>query len=250
MLQVNERDGVVYWTLASPVALGQGSTELAWELIERCAEIEQRESPPVAVALVSVGPTFWVLAPASAEDCDAASEIWAQATSALGRLTSPTVAAIEGDAIGPAWELALACDLRVAVAGARIGSPELVWGRMPGAGGTQRLTRLVGRGVAMRLLLLSELLSAPTALELGLVQRVSESGQLPQELENILKALRQAAPLALSFAKEAILQGVQQPLEQGLRLEADLSILLQTTQDRAEGLRSFVERRDPHFKGK
>jgi enoyl-CoA hydratase/carnithine racemase len=249
MLQVEERDGVVYWTLANPVTPDNGSTRMAWELIERCTEIDGRESPPVAVVLVSQGPAFWMTAPASTEDCDAVGEVWATATSAIGRLTSPTVAAIGGDAVGPAWELALACDLRVVEGGARLGSPELTWGRMPAAGGTQRLARLVGRGTALRLLLLAELLDASTAYQLGLVQRIAAPGTLWHELESVLDALRKAAPIALTFAKEAVLQGVQQPLEQGLRLEADLSILLQTTQDRAEGVRSFVERRDPHFRG-
>ena len=144
-MRVSERDGVVYWTVESPVALGEPSTRLAWELIEGCAEVETREVPPVAVALVSDGPSFCVQPPVSAADCDAAGEVWAQATAALGRLSSPTVAAIGGDAIGPAWELALACDLRVLADDATIGLRETALAILPGAGGTQRLPRLIGR---------------------------------------------------------------------------------------------------------
>ena len=169
---------------------------------------------------------------------------------ALAAVSAPTIAALAGDAIGPAFELALACDLRVAGEGIHLGAPQIRWGRMPAAGGTQRLSRLVGRGVALRMLLLGELLSAREAEELGLVHRVAPVETIEASLEELLDQMRAAAPIALAYTKEAIREGVELPLKNGLALEADLAALLQTTQDRQEGVRAFKERRAPRFEGR
>src|SRR5262249_44333911 len=144
----------------------------------------------------------------------------------------------------------LACDLRLAAAHVRLGSPEVRWGRIPAAGGTQRLARLVGPATALRLLLLGEMLAAPTALELGLVHRVVPAAELDAASEAMPGELAAGAPLALAYAKEAVQRAGDLPLPDGLRLEADLAALLQTTHDRAEGLAAFRERRAPRFEAR
>jgi enoyl-CoA hydratase/carnithine racemase len=173
---------------------------------------------------------------------------WARALSAVARLSPPTVAAIAGAAIGPAWELALACDLRVADPDAQVGSPEITFGRMPAAGGTQWLARLVGRGAALELLLFGEIISAPQALSRGLVHRVGDR-TIDEPLDELLAALRRAAPIALAYTKEATRSAGDLNLAAGLRLEADLAALLQTTADRGEGVAAALERRAAEFHG-
>jgi len=191
-----------------------------------------------------------VTPPRSAADCDASSAVWRQATAAVAALAPPTIAAISGAALGPSFELALACDLRIAATDVTLGSPEIRWGRMPCAGGTQRLPRAVGVGVALTMLLTGEEITAHEAAERGLVHRVAASGQLMACLEEMLDNLRSAAPIALAYTKEATRQGGELPLAAGLTLEADLAALLQTTRDRAEGVRAFVEHRAPRFEGR
>ena len=247
MLEVSERERVVYVRVPEPVPIRDGSTRLAWELVDLCTQIEEREAPPVAVALVSGGGAFCLAPPRDAAECDAASGSWADATAAVARLGAPTLAVIGGDAIGPAWELALACDLHLAVVDARVGSPEVRWGRMPAAGGTQRLARLVGPAAALRLLLLGEVHAAPEALALGLLHRVAAAATLDASREELLDELRAGAPIAIAYVKEAVRQAGQLPLPDGLRLEADLATLLHTTGDRAEGIAAFLQRRPPRF---
>jgi len=248
-LDVSEHGRIVYLRVAAPVELA-AAERLAWAIADACAAIAEREAPPAGVVLVGRGGAFCVEAPRSGGDCDALGRAWAAATAAVGQLGPPTVAVIGGDAIGPAWELALACDLRLAAAETRVGSPEVRWGRMPAAGGTQRLTRLAGPAVALRLLLLGEVLTADDARALGLVHRVVRGDELEAAQEEALDALRAGAPIALGYAKEAVRQGLELPLEAGLRLEADLAALLQTTRDRAEGLAAFGERRAPRYEAR
>lgn len=250
LLNVAEERGVVHLRVTEPVGLGAEAGRLAWQIVDACTHIREREDPLVAVALIGTGAAFCARPPQSAGDCDAAASAWREATAALAAVSAPTIAVLAGDAIGPAFELALACDLRIAADGIRLGAPEIRWGRIPAAGGTQRLTRLVGRGVAMRMLLLGELLTAAEAVDLGLVHRIAPEESVEACLEELLDVLRAAAPIALAYTKEAIREGSDLPLKSGLVLEADLAALLQTTRDRAEGIRAFKERRAPRFEGR
>jgi enoyl-CoA hydratase/carnithine racemase len=250
MLERVERERVCYLYLAAPASLVGGSERLASDLLEACRRIQESAEPRTAVALISTSPAFMVAPPGSAAELDSLSRLWAEAVGAVGRLGPPTIAVIGGDAIGPAWELALACDLRLAAEQARLGSPEVRWGRLPGAGGTQRLTRLVGSSLALRLLLLGEVVAAPTALELGLVHGLAPASTLEAELERLLADLRAGAPIALAYAKESVQRSGDLSLAEGLRLEADLAALLQTTHDRPEGIAAFLERRVPRFDGR
>jgi enoyl-CoA hydratase/carnithine racemase len=205
---------------------------------------------PAALAIVSAGRNFCIEPPASGDDCDLAASVWREAIEAVGAIPIPTVAAIGGSAIGPAWELALACDIRLAEDHIRLGSPEIGHDRMPACGGTQRLPRLIGPSRAMEMLLLGTIVDAQTAQDTGLVHRLTPRGGLDSLLEEVLSGLRQAAPIALTYIKEAVYSGIDLPMAAALRLEADLATLLQTTRDRAEGISSFLERREPRFEGR
>jgi enoyl-CoA hydratase/carnithine racemase len=250
MLQVREEERTVFLRVEEPVRAGAAADRLAWELLDACQAIQEREDWLAAVVLVGGGAAFWLDPPADAAACDALAEVWPAAVAAAGRLTPPTLAVLGGDAIGPAWELALACDLRLAARGVRLGSPEVRLGRLASAGATQRLTRLVGSGTALRLVLLGELLSGVEAHALGLLHRVAELSDLDACVGEIVSGLRSSAPIALAYAKETVHQGFELPLSEGLRLEADLAVLLQTTYDRGEGIAAFLERRSPGFEGR
>jgi enoyl-CoA hydratase len=249
VIEAHEHENILFLRVPTPADTPLEAEQLGQELREWGDTLGQREELLGGVVLTSARSTFCVSEPRTTEDVDLLAQGLAPAARAIARLQSPTVAVIEGDAVGPAWELALACDLRVAAAKVRVGSPEVRFGRLPSCGGTQRLVRMVGTGVALRLLLLGELPTAPTALALGLLHRVAQPDELEAVVDEILRALRVSATNALAYAKEVVHASADVPLEMGLRLETDLSVLLQTTVDRAEGLSAFLERRPAHFKG-
>lgn len=168
----------------------------------------------------------------------------------LAKLACPVVAAVQGAAISAGLELALACDVRVAAHDARFALPEVGQGTLPLAGGSQRLPRIVGRAVATSMLLLGEVLDAQEAYRDGLVSRVFPAAELASEAEAIVAKIAAHGPLALRYAKEAVQHGSELSLDQALRYELDLSVILQTTRDRAEGVRAFLEKRPPNFEGR
>ena len=169
---------------------------------------------------------------------------------ALANLDAVTVLALSGNAQGCGAELAIACDLRIAAARAHIWFPHLRFGRMPACGATQRLPRLIGPGPAFRALMLQEGIGGEAMVRLGLAASLADSpdGAIAQARELAITLAQQSAP-ALRACKEAVLGGGDLPLREGLRLEADLAVLLQSTHDRAEGLRAFLEKRPPRFTG-
>jgi enoyl-CoA hydratase len=168
----------------------------------------------------------------------------------LARLPQPVIAAINGDAYSAGLELALACDVRLAAEEARFACPETGHGVIPWAGGTQRLPRIVGRGKALEMLLTGEAVDAREALRVGLVSQVVPRGRLVAGAEALAGRIAARGPIAVRYGKEAVSRGLDMTLEQALRYETDLTIILQTTEDRAEGVRAFLEKRTPRFKGK
>jgi enoyl-CoA hydratase len=168
----------------------------------------------------------------------------------LAELPRPVIAAVNGDAFSAGLELALACDVRVASDDARFGLPETDLGMIPMAGGTQRLARLVGRGKALELLLTAEPIDAQEARRIGLVSWTAPRERLMDEAEDLAGRIAAKGPIATRMAKEAVHRGLDMPLGQALRYEMDLTILLQTTEDRAEGVRAFTEKRTPRFVGR
>ncbi len=168
----------------------------------------------------------------------------------LADLPQPTIAAVHGYVLGRGLELALTCDLRIAAEDARIGLPEVRLGMIPASGGTQRLARVVGPARALHLILTAEYLDAQTALQWGLVTKVTPRNELTAAAQAMGERLAEHAPLAMRYARWAVLEGSATTLEQGLRLEAALAALLRTTSDREEGIRAFREKRPPQFTGR
>ncbi len=168
---------------------------------------------------------------------------------ALAALPQPTLCVVRGRAHSAGFELALACDLRLACEGATFAMPETGLGLMPLGGGTQRLPRAVGRAQALRLLLAGAEIDAAEARRIGLVSDVVPEGEEVEAALGLARAIASRGPIATRFAKEAVLRGLEQPLQQGLRTELDMTVILQTTADRAEGVRAFVEGRPPQFTG-
>mgnify|MGYP001564327570 FL=1 len=168
----------------------------------------------------------------------------------LELMAQPVIACIQGDAIGAGLELALACDIRIAAEGATFSIRDVAAGRVPSAGATQRLPRLIGRGKASEMILLGEPLDAQAALACGLVNAVVPRADLEAHARALAERIAAQGPIAVRYAKEAILRGLDMPLEQALRYETDLTIILQTTVDRAEGVSAFLEKRPPRFEGK
>ena len=168
----------------------------------------------------------------------------------LETMGKPSIAAINGFALGGGCELALSCTMRIASKNARLGQPEVKLGIIPGYGGSQRLARLCGKGVAHELVLTGEMITAEEALRIGLVNHVVELADLIPAAEGIGKKIIANAPLAVKFAMEAVEHGMEMPQEEGLFLEATLFGLCCATEDMREGTRAFIEKRAAQFKGK
>ena len=168
----------------------------------------------------------------------------------LAALPMPVIAALQGQVRSGGLELALACDVRIAAEDATFSLPDLAEGLLPLAGGSQRLPRIAGRSAAAAMLLLGDELDAASALRCGLVSRVVPPHALLTSAEALAQQVAARGPVALRYAKEAVRQGMELSLEQGLRLELDLSVILQTTADRAEGVKAFLEKRRANFEGR
>jgi enoyl-CoA hydratase len=168
----------------------------------------------------------------------------------LEQLPKPSVAAVNGYALGGGCELALACTLRIAAEGARLGLPETTLGIIPGYGGTQRLARLVGAGKALELILTGEPVDAREALRIGLVNRVVPGAELLETATTLLRTILSRGPLAVQAALEVVRAGLDGSLETGLELEARAFGLLCATEDMHEGMRAFLAKRKPAFSGR
>lgn len=168
----------------------------------------------------------------------------------IRRIRKPIIAAVSGYALGGGCELAMHCDIIVASETARFGQPEINLGVMPGAGGTQRLTRTVGKFVAMEMILNSRFLTAQEAHRWGLVSRVVPKERYLDEALRLAHELAQRPPLALQLAKDAVLKAHETTLSEGLEYERKLYYMLFATEDQTEGMQAFLEKRKPTFKGK
>jgi len=168
----------------------------------------------------------------------------------LETIGKPSICAINGFALGGGCELALACSIRIASKNAKLGQPEVKLGIIPGYGGSQRLARLCGKGVAHELCLTGEMITAEEAQRIGLVNHVHESAELLGAAEAMAKKIIEKAPLAVKYCMEAIERGVEMAQEEGLFLEATLFGLCCATEDMREGTKAFLEKRAAQFKGR
>jgi enoyl-CoA hydratase len=228
-------------------------------LEELCARLEELAADEAvrAVVLTGAGDRAFV----AGADIKAMSEMSveeARAWSALGHecgrlletMPKPTIAALNGFALGGGCELALACDIRYAAAGAKLGQPEVNIGIIPGWGGTQRLARATGIAIAKELLLTGRLVGADEALGRGLVNAVFPPEELMEKTLELARSLAAKSPLALAAAKHAANCALQGELAAGLTQEADDFGRLFGTEDQKEGMRAFVEKREPRFRGR
>jgi enoyl-CoA hydratase/carnithine racemase len=254
--KVERKDGVAWVTLNRPEARNALSREVNLELLMLAGELGD-DAGVRAVVLTGAGEAAFcagadlkerkgVSAADSAPFIDAISG----AIDAWARLPRPTIAAMNGSAYGGGLELALACDIRICVDAAELGLTEVKLGIMPGAGGTQRLPRLIGVAAAKELILLGRRISATRAYQLGLVNEVVRPGDLVGVVEGLLAELAGCAPLSVAKAKEAIDRGVDLPLDDALQLERRCYDATLFSEDRDEGLRAFAERRPPRFTGR
>ena len=165
-------------------------------------------------------------------------------------LGKPVVAAINGYALGGGCETAMACTVRIASETAKFGQPEVTLGVMPGAGGTQRLPRLVGRGRALQIILTGQIIDANEAYRIGLVNEIVPAANLIARAEAILKQIFANAPVAVKYSLEAVMKGLETSQAEGLSLEASLFGLCGGTDDKKEGTSAFLEKRVPKFQGR
>lgn len=168
----------------------------------------------------------------------------------LENLGKPVIAAVNGFALGGGCEVAMACTLRIAVESAKFGQPEVKLGIIPGAGGTQRLPRLVGKGRALQLILSGEMIDAQEAYRIGLVNEVVSHEQLIPRAEAILAVINANAPLAIKHSLEAVHKGTETSQFEGLALESALFAICAASEDKKEGTAAFLQKRRPLFQGR
>ena len=169
---------------------------------------------------------------------------------AIDLFPKPVIAMVNGYCLGGGCELALACDLRIASETASFGQPEINLGIIPGGGGTQRLTRLIGEGKAMEMILTGDIIDAKTAFALGLVNMVVPATELEAKTMELANRIAEKSPVALRIAKEAVKIASRSTLDEGLRREIDLFALCFSSEDKDEGVSAFLEKRKPNFKGR
>ena len=253
---VEERAGTAWVTLNRPDVRNALSRAVNNKLAEIAAELDQRDSVR-AIVLTGAGDKAFCAGAdlkerrgVSARESGPYINAIASAIETWGEVRKPTICAMNGSAYGGGLELAMACDLRVLAEGSEVGLTEVRLGIMPGAGGTQRLPRLVGEARAKELILLGRRIGAARALEIGLVHQVVPRAQLAAAVEAILAELAGCAPLSVTSAKSAIERGYGKPLPEALAIERECYDLTLFSEDRDEGLAAFAEGRPPKYIGR
>src|SRR6266566_2872796 len=243
------KDGVAYVTINRPDKLNALNDQVMAELGDAAARIATEEAIKGAI-LTGAGPNIGDLAKQGPFDGKARALRGQGVLRRLETCGKPVIAAINGFALGGGCELAMACHIRIAGDNAKFGQPEVKLGIAPGYGGTQRLPRLVGKGVAMQLILTGEMIDAQEAYRIGLVNKVVPAADLLAECEKLMRGILAMGPLAVRLAMEAVDQGLEMTLDEGLLLEANHFGLLAATADMKEGTAAFLEKRAAKFQGR
>jgi enoyl-CoA hydratase len=251
-----KRDGIAFVTFNRPKVLNALNRKTVEEL--RDALLDARSDDAVrAIILTGAGEKAFV-AGADISELAQQTPVNGKEFSLFGQgvfhlletMGKPSICAINGFALGGGCELALSCTVRIASKTAKLGQPEVKLGIIPGYGGSQRLARLCGKGMAHELCLSGEMITAEEALRIGLVNHIYEPAELLPAAEALAKKIIANAPIAVKYTMEAIERGTEMPLEEGLFLEATLFGLSCATEDMREGTKAFLEKRKADFKGK
>lgn len=252
--QVENGIGIV--TFNRPKALNALNSTMFKELSELMDHVE-KDSEVKVVVFTGAGEKAFIagadIKEMSDKDSLAAFEfalLAKEAVNKIDNLNRPTIAAIRGYALGGGCEVALACDIRIASEKAILGLPEITLGIIPGSGGTQRLSRLVGTGKAKEMIFTGELIDAKTALGIGMINKVVPADMLMPEAMSIGQRIASKGGIALKMAKMAINKGINMGLEEGLLHEIQCFSLCFSTHDQKEGMKAFIEKREPCFQGK
>ncbi|MEE8232276.1 MAG: enoyl-CoA hydratase-related protein [Thermoplasmata archaeon] len=252
---MEEDEGLAIVTLDRPDALNALNTEMLQELRDVLREVARREEVQVVI-LTGAGDRAFAAGGDIREMADQRpleirryAALGHEVARLLERMGKPVIAALNGFALGGGSELALACDIRIASEDAQIGQPEVKLGIPPGFGGSQRLTRLVGRGRASEIIFLGEPVAAVQAAKMGLVNRVVPADRLLEEAKAWARRMQERGPLALRLAKAAIHQTQETGLSAGLNYERELFSLAFATDDQDEGMDAFLAKRKPEFGG-
>ncbi len=246
--------GIVIVTINRP-PVNALNAQLIKELIDTFDELDK--DPKVSVVILTgMGKAF--IAGADIKEIPALNEESGKEFSALGQeltnridaFSRPVIGAIEGLALGGGCEVALACDIRIASESAKFGQPEANLAVIAGAGGTQRLPRLVGKGKAKELLFTGEMIDAQEALRIGLVEKVVSKGEALNEAKVMAWKIQGKGPVAIALTKKAVNEGMDLPLTEGLKIERDAFGKVCASEDKNEGIKAFLEKRKPNFQGR
>jgi enoyl-CoA hydratase len=252
-IQVETREQVGLITLDRPKALNALSPQLMEELIQALKEFDQAEEIG-AMVITGSEKAFAagadIKAMADASPVEMLKSTFIPSFETLQEINKPLIAAVSGYCLGGGNELALACDMIIASDTARFGQPEINLGIIPGAGGTQRLTRAVGKALAMEMILNNRTLSAQEALSYGLINQVHPPEETLDKALELAQEIAQRAPLAVQAAKSMIKQADEAHLSAGLEDERRAFYLLFATEDQKEGMAAFLEKRAPEWQGK
>src|SRR6202051_5144625 len=255
-LLYEKRDGIAYITLNRPKVLNALNRKTVEELQQVLVDARGDDRVRVII-LTGLGEKAFV-AVADIGELSQQTPVSGREFSLFGQsvfhlletMGKPAICVVNGFALGGGCELALACTIRIASKTAKLGQPEVKLGIIPGYGGSQRLARLCGKGMAHELCLTGDMISAEEAQRIGLVNRIYEPAELLPAAEAMAKKIIEKAPLAVGLAMEAIARGADMPQEEGLFLEATLFGLSCATEDMREGTKAFLEKRRAQFKGK
>jgi len=255
-LLYEKKDTIAYVTLNRPKVLNALS-QRTWENLRTAFEDARDDAAVRGVILTGAGDKAFIagadiseLAQVTAVEAEKSSSYGQEVLNLIENLGKPVIAAVNGFALGGGCETAMACTIRVAVENAKFGQPEVTLGLIPGGGGTQRLPRLVGKGLALQLILSGGMISAQEAYRIGLVNEVVPAADLITRAEAILKQIFANAPLAVKYSLEAVNKGMETSQAVGLSLEASLFGLCAGTEDKKEGTSAFLEKRTPQFQGR